>query len=280
MKVDVELAESEVALSRAELSRIDKIRAEAAEARGLKEKIEDMEQNQMSSLAVQVSFIPRKSSDYFPSASRAHCFSPRFFSLIPQALKEEHRRELEQARASHRKECEVFEAENSELRGRCSDAESALDEALSRADTAEGRVTELEAVRDGLVGEIKVLEEASAGLREMEEEARGRAERLAAQNEVLVVEVPERFETRLAALRKEVEEGLAASAEREERGRRRLERCQGELARVRASWKALLMSHPDPDVHLAEAEEEMESLGKDVGKLEVKVAAMEAERCR
>ena len=73
MKVDVELAESEVALSRAELSRIDKIRAEAAEARGLKEKIEDMERNQMSSLAVQVSFIPRKSSDYFPSASRAHC---------------------------------------------------------------------------------------------------------------------------------------------------------------------------------------------------------------
>lgn len=73
MKVDVELAESEVALSRAELSRIDKIRAEAAEARGLKEKIEDMERNQMSSLAVQVSFIPWKSSDCFPSASRAHC---------------------------------------------------------------------------------------------------------------------------------------------------------------------------------------------------------------
>lgn len=39
-------------------------------------------------------------------------------------------------------------------------------------------------------------------------------------------------------------------------------RCREELVRVRGSWKALLMSHPDPDVHVAEAEEEINTLGE------------------
>ncbi len=154
---------------------------------------------------------------------------------------------LEHVMESHRKECEVFEAENSELRGRVSDLESELHSARGEIEACRDRIEELHGIRDRLVAEIAKLEGHLSELASRLSASEAQKEALQVQNRALTVEIPAKFQTKLEALQEQALEAQMASERQISRLNRRLEKRDSEIEHLRGVWRMLLVSHPELD---------------------------------
>ncbi len=154
---------------------------------------------------------------------------------------------LEHVMESHRKECEVFEAENSELRGRVSDLESELHAARGQIQACRDRIEELHGIRDRLVAEIAKLEGHLSELASRLSASEAQKEALQAQNKILAVEIPAKFQSKLEALQEQALEAQLASERQILRLNRRLEKRDSEIEHLRGVWRMLLVSHPELD---------------------------------